>query len=689
MGLRNLAEQALGEYGERMGLPEQLEVFAHGATAMLATWLGLTVGLRAPRRAGARAFGVLVVLLVTWSVSIIVRRLTEDADVSEVARWFEVAGASLLPPAVLTLATALTVERKTPPWLAISIVFLWSISIAVVVASIVDPALEPRVSPPHLSFPGISGEVVGWAWIAFRVVIFSGAIAWVALAIRDVGQDRARLRQLEVTLLALVVGTIGGVLRITPPFSDTDPWIGVMLVTLAMVLASYAVFAQGIFFAPAIAGRAFRLSALAGVGITLYVSALIVLDNLVRDVLAINLPVVIGLALVATVAVFDPVSARLRGWVSSSGDRDPTYERLLRALGEGVLTTRRPEDSIEPALGRLARSIGLSGAEARGPAGEVIATSGVVAPAALELPLEREGKTYGSVVFGDKESGLPFTSGEREVLEMATGYLAASLELGARQAEQARDLERLSRERAAVSTTGRQLHGALAASLEGAARTGLHVFALGPLRAERDGELIRHWGGEKAGTRQAEALFAFLFDRGERGVTKDEAVELIWPDVDLERADLAFHRTLGGLRRTLEPGRGQRQGSKAIGFSNDRYRLDAEVVTWTDVATFEQRLTDASAAVDPAAALAALTEARGLYRGEYLDDCPFYGDGSQVEDRRSLLRARYVDLLLGIGGFHEARGDRGAAAAAFREARLAADDECPPAEAALERLGFA
>ena len=240
-----------------------------------------------------------------------------------------------------------------------------------------------------------------------------------------------------------------------------------------------------------------------------------------------------------------------------------------------------------------------------------------------------------------------------------------------------------------MSTSGRRLHGALEASLDDAARSGLHVFALGPLRAERDGELIRQWGGEKAGTRQAEALFAFLFDRGERGVTKDEAVELIWPDVDLDRADLAFHRTLGGLRRTLEPGRGQRQGSKAIGFSNDRYRLDPAVVAWSDVATFEQRLTDAGTTTDPAAALAALTEARSLYRGEYLDDCPFYGDGAYVEDRRELLRARYVDLLLSLGGFHEQRGDRGAAAAAFREARLAADDGCPPADAALERLGFA
>ena len=441
-----------------MGLPEWLEVGAHGATVILAIWLGLTVGLRAPRRAGARAFGVLATLLVVWSLSIIVRRLTTDPGVDEVARWFEVAGSSLLPPAVLTVATALTVERRTPRWLAISLVGFWAVSIAVVVLTVVAPELEPRVAPPHLAFPGISGEVVGWAWIAFRVAIFAAAIVWVALAIRDVGHDRARRRQLQVTLLALVVGTIGGVLRIAPPFSDSDPWIGVSMVTLSVVLASYAVFAQGIFFAPEIAGRAFRLTALAGVGVTLYVGILLGLDSVARRVLAIDIPIVIGLALVATVAVFEPVAARVRRWLGAGGG-DPSYDRMLRALGQGVLTTRRPEDSIEPALGQLARTMGLSGAEVRERTGKVLASSGTVGEAALELPLERAGTTYGSVAFGSKESGLPFTSSEREVLEMATGYLAASLELGARQVEQAQELERLSRERAVVSTSGRACTG--------------------------------------------------------------------------------------------------------------------------------------------------------------------------------------------------------------------------------------
>ncbi len=567
---------------------------------------------------------------------------------------------------------------------------LWTISIGVALLTIVAPELEPRVAPPHLSAPGIPGAAIGWGWIALRVVIFAAAIVWVSLAVGDAGLDRARRRQLEVTLLALVVGTIGGVLRITPPLSDEDPWIGVSLVTVSVVLAVYAIFAQGIFFAPEIAGRAFRSAVLAGLGITVYVGALIVIDGLVRQALAIELPVVIGLALVATVAVFEPVAARVRPLLGA-GEDDPSYDRMLRAMGEDVLSGGRPEASIEPALGRLARGLGLSGAVARDPSGAPIASTGSVpdGDAAATLPLERGGTSYGTVDVGAKASALPFTSREREVLQMATSYLAASLELGARQAEQARELDRLARERAAVTTSGSRLSGALASSAGGSVQSGLHVYALGPLRAERDGEPIRQWGGEKAGTRQAEALFAFLLDRGESGVSKDEAIELIWPDVDLDRADLAFHRTLGGLRRTLEPGRSQREGSKAIGFSNDRYRLDQRLIAWSDVATFEQLLADASVATDEPTALEALTEARSLYRGDYVDDCPFYGDSVHVEDRRELLRGRFVDLLLAMGAHHEGRGDRSSAAAAFREARLAANDVCPPADEALERLGFA
>jgi two-component SAPR family response regulator len=280
---------------------------------------------------------------------------------------------------------------------------------------------------------------------------------------------------------------------------------------------------------------------------------------------------------------------------------------------------------------------------------------------------------------------LPFTEHEADLLASAAGYVAASLSLAERHDEQAAALETLSAERAAVLTRGADLSEALVEAAS--APTGLHVFAVGPLRVERDGQLVHRWGGEKAGTRQAEAVFAFLFDRGERGVAKDEFVELIWPDVDLERADLAFHRTLGGLRGTLEPARRSGDRGSAVTFHNDRYRLDPSLIAWSDAQAFEEAMTSASAAADPDAALQQLERARSLYRGDYLDDCPFYGDSAQVEERRELLRGRCVDLLLSLGERYEARGDRPAAAACFRQARQVAGDDLPPADEALSRLG--
>src|SRR5206468_1873130 len=82
-----------------------------------------------------------------------------------------------------------------------------------------------------------------------------------------------------------------------------------------------------------------------------------------------------------------------------------------------------------------------------------------------------------------------------------------------------------------------------------------------------------------------------------------------------------------------------------------------------------------------------LEEARQLIRGDFLDDCPFYGDSEYIEESRRLIRGRQVDLLVTLGERHEARGDRPAAATAFREALVAAGGDCVSASDGLARLG--
>jgi predicted ATPase len=211
---------------------------------------------------------------------------------------------------------------------------------------------------------------------------------------------------------------------------------------------------------------------------------------------------------------------------------------------------------------------------------------------------------------------------------------------------------------------------------------GLRVRALGPMHVDRDGRRVQRWGGDKAGSRQAQAIFAFLFDRGAAGISKDEAVELLWPDLTIKRGDLAFHRTLGGLRAVLEEGR---QSGNVISYEGGRYRLTPEVVEWSDMATFEQLL-DGSAGLKGPERAAVLEEARDLYGGDLFDDCPFYGDSAFVEERRAYLRGRHEDLLADLGDLYAALHDEALALARFRQA-LKVNPESARARSGIDRLG--
>jgi hypothetical protein len=124
---------------------------------------------------------------------------------------------------------------------------------------------------------------------------------------------------------------------------------------------------------------------------------------------------------------------------------------------------------------------------------------------------------------GPTRSGLPLAPRDVELIRLSAVYLATALRTGRREDQQAEALSDLSEDRAQLDTTAATLHAALLR--RASTQPGLHVFALGALRVERGDERIQRWGGEKAGSRQAQAMFAFLFDRGERGVAKDEALE--------------------------------------------------------------------------------------------------------------------------------------------------------------------
>lgn len=663
---------------------------------VLAAWLGAGVVARAPRDYVTRPFALLTALLALWGAARVIAGLSGDATVREIGRAGEAGAAGLLPAALLHIAVALTAGRRWRRHQRALVGAAYAIGLAVSLNNLVNRDRPIGLNPPHLALGGLSGEALGALWLGVRATILALAVWTAWRAWRRAGPGGLRRGRFAIVLAAVASGAASGIATILLANLRGPVWLGALAIAASLGLLAYGVFVQRVFLATRVARRSLYYSLGTGLLAAAYVAALLGAERLARRALAIDTPLVTALALVLTIALFDPARQRARALLDRRAGRsrdERAYQRLLRFLGEELLTAQRPEAAIGPALERLRAALGCDGAAVLAPDGRALAVSGsdvVAAPGGgLETPLRAGDRSFGLLRCGPKRSGAAYTREEIDLLGNAAAFVAASLRLAEHQAGQAAALDALAEERAALHAREAALVAALAEAEPAADDRALRVYALGPLRVERGGERIRQWGGAKAGTRQAEALFAFLFDRAERGVAKDEALEVIWPDVPLDKADLAFHRTLGGLRRTLEPHLARAADSTAIVYHNDRYRLDPAIVGWSDVAAFQERIAAAGAAPDPAAALATLEEARALYRGEYLDDCPFYGDSEWVEERRALLRGRYVDLLLALGERYEAQGDRPSAAACFREALQVAGDDCPRADAGLARLGVA
>jgi hypothetical protein len=661
--------------------PQQLEIAAQSLIAVLGVWLGLTVATRS-RTLPARVFSVLSLALVVWSCAIILQRLSTSLDAVLVGRRIEELGAAVIVPATAHLSLAVASEGHPTTGRRRVIALAYLVSALFALPGILTGSLI-QLTEPNLSIGPVSGFLLGLAWVVFRLAILSTGAIWLLQVLRATPRSDPRRRQVGVTLATVVVAVIGGSIRFLPLLEETDPWIGISIVAISQVLAAAAVLPSGVFLAPDVAGKAFWTSLGFGLGLFLLVGALVAVETASRNLLGLELPLLTGMALIITIAIYEPVASWLRTRLRDRSPAGIARHRLQRALGQSTLTAHAADAGVQPALSRLVRALDVDGARVvrHDDSTAAIEGSEPVGPRVRTLPLVDDDEIVGELQLGAPRSGAEFGARDEELIRLTTRYLAAALRTGRREDEQVRALTDLSQDRAALDSTASSLHAAL---LERAsAPPGLRVHALGPLRVDRGDARIQRWGGEKAGTRQAQALFAFLFDRGERGLAKDEALELIWPDTDLDRADLAFHRTLGGLRHTLDPA--GRTGRQVIRFYNDRYRLDPTLIDWSDVSAFLARLDDARATSNRSEAIRLLEAARAMYRGEYLDDCPFYGDSTHVEDRREALRGRCVDLLLTLGEGYEGAGDRVSAAAAYRDA-LALTSDCPPAQAGLSRL---
>ncbi len=184
------------------------------------------------------------------------------------------------------------------------------------------------------------------------------------------------------------------------------------------------------------------------------------------------------------------------------------------------------------------------------------------------------------------------------------------------------------------------------------------IEMLGGLRARSAGRVVERFQTQKTG-----ALLAFLACHPDRRHSREELVDLLWPDAEIGPGRNRLSQAVGWLRSRFEPD-GAAPGSVLLA-DRQSVGLSRELVM-TDVAEFEAALSAAEGG--GAAEVPSLQRALALYRGELL---PGHYDAWVLAERARLL-GLYLSGLRRLAAHHEHERDWDAALTCARRA-VAAD----------------
>ncbi|GAA3434762.1 BTAD domain-containing putative transcriptional regulator [Kutzneria kofuensis] len=165
----------------------------------------------------------------------------------------------------------------------------------------------------------------------------------------------------------------------------------------------------------------------------------------------------------------------------------------------------------------------------------------------------------------------------------------------------------------------------------------LRVELLGPVLVRRDGDELR------LGAPRQRALFAVLASRADKVVSREDLINAIWGHEAPTSADGSIYTYVSGLRRALEPGRGNRAVSALLLSEGPGYRLrvDADAVDLHEFDALRRRAEQALEDGDQAAAVEAADRALALWHGEPLSGLP----GPWAASLRDRLLTNRLDLL--------------------------------------------
>ncbi|HLJ33273.1 MAG TPA: DUF6788 family protein [Ktedonobacteraceae bacterium] len=208
----------------------------------------------------------------------------------------------------------------------------------------------------------------------------------------------------------------------------------------------------------------------------------------------------------------------------------------------------------------------------------------------------------------------------------------------------------------------------------------LRIYVLGQFRIDRlqGNEWVpiatRTWY-----RRRPRALLGCLLSSVGRRIGREQAMEALWPDLDIETAANRLNGAVHELRQILEPEIARPAASRLLRSERDILELADRSKIWVDAEVFEGLLNESHNLTEAEQIERLLEQAADLYGGDYLLE-ELYSEWAAP--RREALRRGWIGLLLKLAELREARGHLVNAMEPLN--RLLATD--PTDETAVQRL---
>jgi Predicted ATPase len=208
----------------------------------------------------------------------------------------------------------------------------------------------------------------------------------------------------------------------------------------------------------------------------------------------------------------------------------------------------------------------------------------------------------------------------------------------------------------------------------------LKIYLLGQFRIERkEGNEWKTVDGRVWHRRRARALLGCLLSSSGRRLGREQIMDQLWPDVEIEVAANRLNGAVHELRQLLEPDLERPANSRLLRLEHDVLELADSRQIWVDAEAFEQLLREADASTDTVQERRCLEKAASLYQGSYLLE-ELYSEWAIP--RRDTLQRAWVGLLLNLAERQNADGEFTSAIETLDRLRSAD----PTNETALQRL---